>query len=467
MAALVNFSGVGSGIDFGSIRDAIIADETKPVTQLQTTASTYNSKVTALQSLNASLVTLTTAAQALTSADLGGQNSASSSTAGVLVSTASTSATAGTLNVTVNRIATALSQASKGYLSTTAPILPDGFTSATFQLQKGGVAGSLSITIDSTNNSLTGLRDAINKASGSGVTATIVDVSGDGTQNELVLTSTATGKAGRVQLVETTSTGLGASLGITSLNPPGATSDFSNLDASFSVNGLALTRGDNNVSDAVSGVTLKLTQAGSTVVTVSTSTDIQSKLQSFVGAYNAVQTAISAQYKVGTNGAPTGVLVGEPLLRNIQSQMRDVLNSVSSSNGGSLQNLTDIGIGRDTNNLLTLDTTKLSAQLSSNPSGVKNLLRGANGNSGIFTAIYNTSNNLSDGASGQVQTSILGYQSSIKNINSRVAEQTLRINNHAAALTKQYAAVDAAIGQLNNQGTALTNMLKALTVNTA
>jgi flagellar hook-associated protein 2 len=289
-----------------------------------------------------------------------------------------------------------------------------------------------------------------------------VDVSGDGTQNQFVLTSTATGQAGRVQLVETSSTGLGASLGMRSLNPPLATTDFSDLDASLSINGLSITRGNNNVTDAVAGLSLKLQKTGTTSVAVSASADIQTKLQAFVSAYNAVQGLINAQYKPNSNGAPSGVLVGDPVLRNIQAQMRTAINSISTSNGGSLRNLTDIGIGRDSNNLLTLDTTALTTKMASNSNDVIALLKGVNGNTGLFSGIYAASNNLSDGVSGQVQTAIIGYQSTIKSINQRVAEQTDRINKHAAALTKQFAAVDAAIGQLNGQSTALTNMLAAM-----
>jgi flagellar hook-associated protein 2 len=415
-----------------------------------------------LQQLNASLASLTVAAKALADGDLGTQNSATSSNSDVLSVSAGVTATAGTFAVTVNRLASSLSQASIGFPSKSAAILPAGFSQATFQLQKGGAATGPTITIDSTNNSLAGLRDAINKATGGGVTASIVDVSGDGTQNQLVLTSTATGQAGRVQLVETSSTGLGASLGMRSLNPPLATTDFSDLDASLSINGLSITRGNNNVTDAVAGLSLKLQKTGTTSVAVSASADIQTKLQAFVSAYNAVQGLINAQYKPNSNGAPSGVLVGDPVLRNIQAQMRTAINSISTSNGGSLRNLTDIGIGRDSNNLLTLDTNALTTKMASNSNDVIALLKGVNGNTGLFSGIYAASNNLSDGVSGQVQTAIIGYQSTIKSINQRVAEQTDRINKHAAALTKQFAAVDAAIGQLNGQSTALTNMLAAM-----
>ena len=106
MASLVNFSGLGSNIDFGAIRDAIIANETKAVTQLQTTAGTYGTKVSTLQQLNASLASLTLAAKALVGDDLGAQNSATSSNTGVLSVSTGATASAGTFNVSMVLLST-------------------------------------------------------------------------------------------------------------------------------------------------------------------------------------------------------------------------------------------------------------------------------------------------------------------------------------------------------------------------
>jgi hypothetical protein len=105
------------------------------------------------------------------------------------------------------------SEASKSFATLETPILAGRAASATFELRQGGASSGKPITINSTNNSLAGLRDAIN-AAGAGVVASVADAGG-GAQKRLVLNSTATGAAGRVELVETTATGTGASLALT------------------------------------------------------------------------------------------------------------------------------------------------------------------------------------------------------------------------------------------------------------
>ena len=59
-------------------------------------------------------------------------------------------------------------------------------------------SGTKSITIDSTNNTLAGIRDAIN-AAGMGVTATIVN-DGSGTPYRLSLTSTSSGASNSLKI---------------------------------------------------------------------------------------------------------------------------------------------------------------------------------------------------------------------------------------------------------------------------
>jgi flagellar hook-associated protein 2 len=462
MSTSISFNGLGSGIDFSQIINAIVTERTQPVTQLQNKVSDYSSRIDALKQLNALLATLTNAAQGLTDQTLGSGHAATSLDSTIVSASATSDAVNGQFDLNISRLASRLVQASQSFSSPNAPILADPNTPATFELRKGGASSGAQITISSANNSLAGLRDAINAAN-AGVTASIVDVAGDGTQNQLVLSSTDTGAAGRVELVETSSTGTGANLNLRSLNPPGATTDFSALDASLTINGLPITRSTNTISDAVSGVTFTLKKAGATSVNVTSSTDISDKLQTFINAYNAVQDFIAAQYKPDNQGRPTGVLAGDPTLRAAQQQLRDALNSFSTNNGGALQSLADIGIGRDSSGHLTLDSAKLNSELASSASDVKALLAGAaNGETGLGNLIYSASNALSDSITGLVQTAINGYQASVKNLNNSIADQLDAINQLRDSLTRQFAAVDAAINQLNSQGTSLTNILNSM-----
>jgi flagellar hook-associated protein 2 len=462
MASLVNFSGLGSNIDFDVIRDAIISEKMRPVTLLQAKSTSFTNKAAALKQLNSLLTNLTAATQSLTDKTLGTGRSAVSSSEAVLGASATSAATMGGFNVSVTRLATSLTQASDSIPSVTAPILAGGATTATFELRLGGAGSGEAITIDSSNNSLTGLRDAINSAN-AGVTATIVDLSGNGTDNQLVLTSAATGTAGRVELVETTATGTAAALNLRSINPPGATNDFSALNAQVSINGLTISRSSNTITDAVTGVTLNLRQTGTASITIGQSTDIANKLQMFVSAYNSVESFIAGQYTADSTGRPTGLLAGDPTLRMVQTQMREAMSAVSSTNGGSFTRLTEIGFGRDDSGKLKLDLTVLNEKLASNPDDVRALIVGKTSeNTGIFAGVHTIFDNLSDDVTGTVQAAITGCQDSIKSLTKSIADQTQRVSELRAILTRQFSRVDAAIGQLNSQGSTLTSIITAM-----
>ncbi len=460
MAGSVTFSGIGSGIDFNVVRDAIISQRQRPITQLQSKVSSFNGRISALKEFNVSLAALTTATNNLTQRDLGAARSAQSADAGILTAAAANSASLGSFSVNVTRLATTLAEASRSYSAPSEQVLAAGAVEATFELRKGGSSSGVAITIDSSNDTLSGLRDAINAAK-AGVTASIVDVNGDGTGHQLVLNSTDPGASGRVELIETSSTGTLADLDIRALNP--SDRNYANLDAALTVNGLAITRSSNSFSDAVAGVTFNLKGVGSTQVSVTESTEIETKINEFITAYNAVQAFISGQYTKDSSDRPTGILAGDSTLRSIQQQLRAAANITSETNGGPLKSLAEIGVTSDKSGNLSFDAAFFNEKFRDAPDDVKALLYGkTSGDQGIFHQFNTVSKGLSDDISGTVQTAINGYQSSVKSMNSKISNRLEALERLRTSLSRQFAAADSAIGQLNGQGTALNNILKSL-----
>ena len=456
----ISFSGLGSGIDFNIIRDAIVASRSRSLGLLTRKASNYNSRIGSLRELNTGLAGLITATEGLTNRELGFGRATNTSNATIATATASASTTIGQYGLDVTRLATNLTQTSRSYASEDATVLAGAATTATFELRTGGSATGTAITIDSTNNTLAGLRDAINAAD-AGVTATIVDINGDGTTNQLVLASKETGASGRVELVETTATGTLADINISNVNPSGG--NFANLDAEFSINGLTLTRSTNVVSDAVDGVSFTLKDIGSASISVTASSEIENKLRSFVLSYNAIEGAIDTQFQKDTAGRPTGVLAGDSTLRSVSRQLRDITRIISSDNGGPLTDLTQLGITVLEDGKLELDTAVLNERLEANPEDVRSLLFGkTETDTGIFQKIESIVTGLGDSVSGTVQNAIEGYESSIKTLNTSIARRTDFITRLRDSLTRQFAIADAAIGQINGQGAALTGILKSL-----
>lgn len=462
MATSINISGLGSGIDFSKITDAVVAERQIPITQLQNKSADYSSRMSALKQLNGLLINLKSAASALTDRDLGAGHTALSTDYSIVSPTASETAVNGTTNLQVTRLASNLVEASRSFTSKTDAVITGGATEATFELRKGGASTGKPITINAGNNTLEGLRDAINAAD-AGVTASIVDVTGNGS-NQIVLTSKETGAAGRVELVETSSTGTGLDLNLRRLDTSSDPTDFSNLDSQLSINGLTITRSTNSISDAIAGMTFDLKKTGAATVTTSnSSSDISNKLQAFVSAYNSVQDLVASQYKPDSGGRPSGILAGDQTLRSVQQQLRDALGSISGDNGGAFKSLAEIGLGRDTNGKLTIDQTTLTDKLTNSLEDVRDLLFGkTETQSGLANSLDQLLGNLSDETNGTVQTAINGYKSSIDSIGKSITNQSALIDSLRTSLTRQFAAIDSAMGQLNGQSTTLTTILKSL-----
>ncbi|HNJ41229.1 MAG TPA: flagellar filament capping protein FliD [Acidobacteriota bacterium] len=454
MSGITNLSGVGSGIDFGVITDSLVAIRSRPITQLSSTQSGYRGRADVLKQLNTRLITLKEAIGGLTDRTLSTGRFTASSTPTVTTATAATTASLGTVQVEVLRLASQFSQATAGFPTTETAILANGATTATFELRKGGATTGTPLTITTANNSLAGLRDAINSAK-AGVSASIVDVAGNGTQNQLVLTSTETGAAGSVELVETTSTGTGTALNLRSVGLAGA-----NLDASLKINGLEISRPGNTISDALTGVSLSLKSTGTTTISITSNTStLKSKIENFVTAYNAAQDLMNDQYKPDSKGRASGILAGNPTLRQVQYELRNLLQTNATGNGGNLTGLSQIGLGRDATGKITIDQETLNTKLTDSLADVQALFTGKTETQTGLAQFFETS--VSPIVS-TIEQAITGFQSSIQQLDKNIADQQTRLLTYRKALEHRFSVVDAAIGQINGQSAALTSVIKSL-----
>ena len=244
---------------------------------------------------------------------------------------------------------------------------------------RNGTAGSQSITIDSTNNTLTGVRDAINSAA-AGVTASIVN---DGSGNRLVLSSSTTGAANGFRVTTTDADGNntdGAGLSQLAFDPASGANASTHLadaaNASFSLDGLAISKPGNHVTDVIDGLTLDLAAADTTkTTTFSISRDTataKSNIGAFVNAYNAVVNNLGSLTSYNATSKTAGPLNGDSSMRLISTRLQSIVASVLPG-GGNINSLGDIGIKFTDTGTLTIDDTKLSSVLSTNPDAIGRL----------------------------------------------------------------------------------------------
>lgn len=232
---------------------------------------------------------------------------------------------------------------------------------------------SLVITIDENNNSLTGLRDEINKAD-QGLTASIVN---NGTGYHLLISAES---------------GLNQQLSITSIeNPlvPGlADFDFNettqNLDqwqqgkdAQLEINGLLVSRSTNDIDDVLEGFSFTLAKADpGNIVSVSITEDKaggEQAVRDFVDTYNAFLEAIEPAVGFNAETEEAGTLKRDPTAKALQQQIR---NLVASSLGGIEEGftaLTNVGIRTELDGTLSIDEKDFGSAFSENYDLIKAL----------------------------------------------------------------------------------------------
>lgn len=195
--ASITSAGLGSGLDIESIIKSLMAVEQQPITQIQAQEAKQTTRLSAWGQVKSVLSSLQTAAKGLDALSDFKSFSTSIGDSTVASATASSTAVAGSYSIEVTQLASAQKIKSAGYASATSTVtsntLPATLTLAVGTTSGGSFTASTTktITINSDNNTLTGVRDAINAAK-AGVTASLVN-DGSGTPYRLVLTSDNTG----------------------------------------------------------------------------------------------------------------------------------------------------------------------------------------------------------------------------------------------------------------------------------
>jgi flagellar hook-associated protein 2 len=425
-------------IDVAGIVGSLIAAEKQPLTGLNNQISSYQTKISAIGTVQSALSSFQTAAQGLNSLTFNAY-SATSSNSAVLSATASSIAKTANYSLTVSQLAQAQNLVASGQASATTAIGSGASTTLTFDfgsisggtLSNGTYSGASftsngsatrSITIDGSNNTLSGIRDAINAAN-IGMTASIIN-DGSATPYRLVLTSNTTGLANSVKISVTGDAALASLLAQDPAGSQNLSETSAARNANFTVNGIAISKTSNTVGDVVPGVTLNLAGTSATPVTLSTTpntSSVSKAINDFVTAYNGAITAIQSQTGYDPTTKIAGTLQGDVSLSIIQSQMASMLTTTMGSTSGGFSNLTQIGIGFQKDGTLALDTTKLNSALNSNYQSVANLFIAAGSTTDSLVSYTSTYSNTKTGNYGVDIT--------------QVATQGTAVGSSAAGLT--------------------------------
>ncbi len=148
-------------------------------------------------------------------------------------------------------------------------------------------------------------------------------------------------------------------------------------DAKLTIDGLQVTRASNKISDALSGVTFDLKQADPATLSLNVGVDttaLRANVQSFVDAYNGVQSFINDQFVFDTKTGKNGVLSGESLLTSIQSSLSSsLLTSVPGIAAGKPDSLVRIGVEPDKNGVLSINDNIFSGFLNTDVNAIRDV----------------------------------------------------------------------------------------------
>lgn len=183
------------------------------------------------------------------------------------------------------------------------------------------------ITLDSSNNTLSTLADSINNGS-YGVQATVVTSNG---HSSISLVSNTAGSAGAMTVTPN----------ITDATPAlGYTSTVTGIDAKLTVDGVDLTSASNTVTDLIPGLTFQLLAPSTKqsdnsleevqVVIGNDVTTVESTLNTMVSDYNSLISAINVQQGLDSSGNAEP-LFGSPTLSLLQQQLLGGLNAQNPS----------------------------------------------------------------------------------------------------------------------------------------
>ncbi len=391
--ATISAPGIGSNLDVNGIVTQLMSIERQPLTSLSKDQSSYQAQLSAYGSLRSSLATFQNSVQTMeTVATLDAVKINSSDTT-VLTATTGTGASLGTHDIEVTNLAAQHKLNSTAFTDSASGV---GTGQITFQFgtyDSGANTFSLNnkkatqtITIGDAQNSLAGIRDAVNAAK-IGVSASIVN---DGSGSRLVFTSADSGAANSLKITIADADGLNSdSTGLSRLafDPTAAAGSGKNLtqatvarDAALKIDGVAVTSSSNTVSNALEGVTLSLAKANpvSTVSTVSVqvtrdSTAIQSSVGAFVRAYNDINKTIGNFIAYDPATKQKGFLQGDAVAVGMQQGLRSVMNTPIAALSGKLTRLSQIGVSFQKDGTLTLDSSKLQTAIDGNFDGIAGL----------------------------------------------------------------------------------------------
>jgi flagellar hook-associated protein 2 len=478
----ITSQGVGSNINIAGIVGELMEIERIPLNRLEAQKTQFDARISSLGKIKSSLSAFQSALSSLTTSAGLQPTSASSSNTAFVTASGTNSAVTGNYSVEITNLASRQKLVAAGQADATAAIGTG--TSTTLTIDLGTISGgtltagkytgasfnsgsSFDVTIDSNNNTLEGIRDAINDAN-QGVTATIVNDGDASNPYRLVLSSSESGVDQSIKISVAGEADIATLLAHDPANDTGQnlTENVTAADAAFTVDGIAITKSSNTVTDVIQGVTLDLVAETTGPVTISVSQDTDSTtsiIENFISAYNDLRELINEETASGIGDTEEGVFAGDSATRSIYNTLRDeMIQAPTGLTSTTYTNLSSIGISFQTDGSLALDSAKLSTAIQDDSDSVSELFSSADGYATRLDSI------LSDMVDygGTIDTRTDGYKDRVDSLEDRIVNMEDRLARTESRIRARFTALDVLVNSMSTTSSYLSQQLEMLNAQT-
>ncbi len=434
---MITAAGVGSGIDVESILTQLNELEREPVNTLNEKRAALDVELSAYGKVKSALSSFQDSVTTLGSDQKFGAFVATSSDEEVFTAVASDGEVAQNVDIEVLSLASNHRLASAAYASADSAV-----ENGTMKFSAGDNA--FDIVIDDSNNTLTGLRDAINDLEdNTSVSASIIKVDGG---SRLILTAKQAGTAGIIDVTREPNFPLGDT-------DAGFTQATEAADASLIVHGFTVTSSSNTITDAIEGVTLNLTGVGkSTVTSERDTTSLRESVDAFVTSYNAMAATLTE--------LSTSDLQGDQLPRGIDSRMRAAFQGAVDLGNGDSTSALDLGFTFDRYGTLSIDDSVFNEALDA---GVNRYVAAfADEDNGLASRFNDLVDEYTQ-SGGVIAIREDGVDTRKSTIDDQIDRLEYRLEKISARTRAQFTAMDLAVTNLNNTSGYLASQLTTFT----
>lgn len=453
-------TGVGSGFDTQAIVKSLVDAERAPKqAQINAQSQKATTQLSSIGKIQAALDAFRGALDSMATDNSFSGLTGTSSDEKVATMTANQGAANGSFSLVVNQLAKPSKLSTTSFAGGQSTVVNSTGKATTLTISQSGKNFDLSVPAGAT---LQQVRDSINSQFGTaGLSANILT---DSNGSRLILTSTNGGVGSDL----TMSGNSGIDTGYKVVDVP--------QNAKYTIDGIAAESKSNSITDAVSGVSIKLltvsplttpsdttsTARNALTISVSTSTTaLKSGVKGFVDTYNALLKAMNAETKVTKDAAGNSVaatLTGDSTMRTLQSAIRNEFNMLSGN--GTLKSLAQFGVSTDQDTgALSIDAKQWDKAVLSNPADINSIF---SGKSGLLARMKAATEPYAKASTGILATRTASLSESLKDLNKDQISLDERITTMQDALTRKYTAMDTLVAQLRQQSNSILGTLNAI-----